>query len=405
MVPVVETVAVAFQSIRANTLRSILTMLGIIIGVAAVITMVALGSGAQKAVEEQIAAMGARLLSIYPSQSYYGGRAGADRAELTTDDSEALQRGATMLDAVVPEMQSNLQVEYGNKNLNLTVIGTTADYVPVQNYEMAAGRMFTAGDDESRRRYVVLGADIPDQLESNPVALLGQTILIRAVPFEVIGIMEPKGSTGSWWNPDENILIPLQTARYRIFGSERLRSITVRVAESAPFEQGMVDMERVLRREHKIRPGEPNDFTIRNRQELLATQQEATQVFTSLLAGIGAVSLLVGGIGIMNIMLVSVTERTREIGIRKALGATRLNIMLQFLIEALALCLCGGVLGIVVGWGASSIMANSFGWNTMVSPAAVIIAFGFSAAIGLVFGLWPARRAAKLDPIVALRYE
>ncbi|MGH7657833.1 MAG: ABC transporter permease, partial [Gemmatimonadales bacterium] len=307
MVPVVETVAVAFQSIRANTLRSILTMLGIIIGVAAVITMVALGTGAQKAVEEQIAAMGARLLSIYPSQRYFGGRAGTERADLTTDDSEALRRDARMLDAVIPEMQSNLQVEYGNKNLNLTVIGTTPDYVPVQNYTVAAGRMFTAGDDEARRRYVVLGADIPDQLESNSVALLGQTILIRAVPFEVIGILEPKGSTGSWSNPDEDILIPLQTARYRIFGSERLRSITVQVAESVPFEQGMVDMERVLRREHKIRPGAPNDFRIRNRQELLATQQEATQVFTSLLAGIGAVSLLVGGIGIMNIMLVSVT--------------------------------------------------------------------------------------------------
>ena len=405
MVPVVETVAVAFQSIRANKLRSVLTMLGIIIGVAAVITMVALGTGAQKAVEEQIASMGARLLTVYPGQMFSRGVASGQRVSLTTDDYDALKQGSTMLDAVIPEMQSNLQLKYGNKNLNTTIIGTTAEYVPVQNYTVAYGRNFTAGDDEARKRYAVLGADVPEQLEINPAAMIGQTILIRSIPFEVIGVMEPKGSQGSWSNPDENILIPLQTAKYRIFGSDRLRSLTVQVSESVPFEQGMVDMERVLRREHKIRPGGPNDFMIRNRQELLATQQEATQVFTSLLAGIAAVSLLVGGIGIMNIMLVSVTERTREIGVRKALGATRLNIMLQFLIEALVLCLSGGVLGILLGWGASAIMANSFGWNTMISPDAVALAFGFSAAIGLIFGIWPARRAARLDPIIALRYE
>jgi putative ABC transport system permease protein len=200
-------------------------------------------------------------------------------------------------------------------------------------------------------------------------------------------------------------LIPLETARYRVFGSNRLRSFSVQVKDSVPVEQGMVDLERVLRREHKIRPGGENDFTIRNQQDVLATQEQATQVFTSLLASIAAVSLLVGGIGIMNIMLVSVTERTREIGVRKALGATRVNILMQFLIEALTLCLLGGVLGILLGIATAIVLSKVMQWNTLISPMAVAIAFLFSAAVGLFFGLWPARRASRLDPIIALRYE
>jgi putative ABC transport system permease protein len=235
--------------------------------------------------------------------------------------------------------------------------------------------------------------------------MIHQTILIRGIPFEVIGILSEKGSAGGFGNPDEQILIPLQTARYRVFGTNRLRSFSVEVADGVPIEQGMVDLERVLRREHKIRPGGDNDFTIRNQQDVLATQQQATQVFTTLLASIAAVSLIVGGIGIMNIMLVSVTERTREIGVRKALGATRLNILMQFLIEALTLCLLGGILGILLGIGSAIILSKVMQWNTLISPMAVGIAFAFSAAVGLFFGIWPARRASSLDPIVALRYE
>jgi len=235
--------------------------------------------------------------------------------------------------------------------------------------------------------------------------MINQTLLVRGIPFEVVGVLSEKGSAGGFGNPDEQILIPLQTARYRVFGSNRIRSFSIQVADSVPVEQGMVDLERVLRRDHKIRPGAENDFTIRNQQDVLATQQEATQVFTSLLASIAAVSLLVGGIGIMNIMLVSVTERTREIGVRKALGATRTNIMMQFLIEALTLCLLGGMLGVLLGVGAAMLLSRVMQWNTLISPMAVGIAFAFSAAVGLFFGIWPARRAAKLDPITALRYE
>jgi putative ABC transport system permease protein len=400
-----ETVAVALQSIRANMMRSVLTMLGIIIGVGAVITMVALGSGAQKAVQDRIAALGANVFTVFAGQARQGGIRITDRTILSTDDYEALRQDARLLKAVVPEMQQSLQVKYGNQNSNVNVIGTTAEYTTVRNYTIPYGRMFTSGEDEARQRYAVLGASVPRMLGGNPAGMIHQTLLIRGIPFEIIGVLGEKGSAGGFGNPDEQILIPLQTARYRVFGSNRVRSFSIQVADGVPIEQGMVDLERVLRREHKIRPGGENDFTIRNQQDVLATQQQATQVFTSLLASIAAVSLLVGGIGIMNIMLVSVTERTREIGVRKALGATRLNILMQFLIEALTLCLLGGALGILLGIGAAVTLSRVMQWNTLISPIAVLVAFGFSAAVGLFFGLWPARRASRLDPIVALRYE
>jgi putative ABC transport system permease protein len=400
-----ETVAVALQSIRANMLRSVLTMLGIIIGVGAVITMVALGSGAQKAVQDRIAALGANVFTVFAGQGRVGGIRITDRTILSTDDYDALRRDARLLKAVVPEMQQQVQVKYGNQNSNVSVVGTTPNYTEVRNYTVPYGRMFTPGEDEARRRYAVLGASVPRMLSGNPAGMINQTLLIRGIPFEVIGVLSEKGAAGGFGNPDEQILIPLQTAKYRVFGTNRVRAFSVQVADGIPIEQGMVDLERVLRREHKIRPGAENDFTIRNQQDLLATQQQATQVFTSLLASIAAVSLLVGGIGIMNIMLVSVTERTREIGVRKALGATRMNIMMQFLIEALTLCLLGGILGALLGVGAAVVLSKVMQWNTLISPAAVAIAFVFSAAVGLFFGIWPARRAARLDPITALRYE
>ena len=400
-----ETFAVALSSIRSNALRAALTMLGIIIGVGAVITMVALGSGAQKAVNDRIAALGANVFTVFAGQGRSGAIMITDRTVLSTDDYQALRRDAPLLKAVVPEAQQALQVVYGNQNRNLQVIGTTANYVDVRNYTVPYGRMFSDGDDAARQRYTVLGSAVPEMLGANPAAMIHQTILIRGIPFEIIGILSPKGAAGGIQNPDEQILIPLQTAQYRVFGTKRLRSMSVQVKDSVPIEQGMVDLEGVLRREHHIRPGGDNDFTIRNQQDVLQTQQQATQVFTTLLASIAAVSLVVGGIGIMNIMLVSVTERTREIGVRKALGATRGNILLQFLIEALTLCILGGAIGILLGIAATVVLARVMQWNTLVSPAAVVVAFGFSALVGLFFGIWPARRAASLDPIVALRYE
>jgi putative ABC transport system permease protein len=400
-----ETVRVALQSIRDHKLRAMLTMLGIIIGVGAVIAVVALGTGAQRAVEARIQALGANLLTIYPGQSFMGGRASDVRVSLTTDDYKALEADAQLIDAVVPELQRSLQVKYGNLNFNINILGTTPNYVPVRNYTVMHGRMYTQGDDESRQRYAVVGSAIPTMFNVNAAGLVNQTILIRGQPFEVIGVLSEKGSQGSFENPDERVMIPLSTARFRLFGTDRLRSIAVRVREGTPLEQGMVDIERVLRREHKVRPGGDNDFQIRNQQEILTTQQQTTETFKMLLGSIAAVSLLVGGIGIMNIMLVSVTERTREIGIRKALGATKINVLLQFLIEALVLCLIGGALGVLAGAGGASAMSKFLGWNTFISPSAVGVAFAFSAVVGIFFGLWPARRAAMLNTIEALRYE
>ena len=400
-----EIIRVALEALRANKLRSLLTMLGIIIGVGAVITMVALGSGAQKSVQDRIQALGPTLLSLYPGQSFMRGVASDVRVSLTIDDDTALANNARYVTDVVPELSRNLQVQKGTQNINVSVVGTTPNYVPVKNYTITAGRMFTAGDDAARRRFAVLGSAVPNMLNANAAAMIGQELLIRGIPFEIIGILSEKGSQGSFSNPDEQILIPLQTARYRIMGTDRLRSITVKVQDMSSMNLAMIDLERVLRRQHKIWPGQDNDFQIRNQTDILATLQQTTETFKYLLAGIAAVSLLVGGIGIMNIMLVSVTERTREIGVRKALGATRFNVMFQFLVEALVLCLVGGMIGVVVGTIGAVVLSKLAHWNTLISPFAILLAFVFSAAVGLFFGIWPAKRAASLDPIVALRYE
>jgi len=399
-----EIIQVALEALRANKLRSLLTMLGIIIGVGAVITMIALGSGAQKSVQDRIQALGPTLLSVYPGQSLLRGVASGNRVSLTLDDDTALANNARYVSAVVPELSGNLQVQLGDQNINVSVVGTTPNYATVHNYTMTAGRMFTAGDDAARHRVAVLGSSVPTMLSSNRDAMIGQDILIRGISFEIIGVLSEKGAQG-FQNPDEQILIPLQTARYRVMGTDRLRSVTAQASDLQSMNLAMIEIERVLRRQHKIRPGQDDDFQIRNQTDILATLQQTTDTFKYLLAGIAAVSLLVGGIGIMNIMLVSVTERTREIGVRKALGATRFNILFQFLVEALVLCLVGGMIGVLLGTFGAIVISALAHWNTLISPLAIILAFVFSAAVGLFFGIWPARRAASLDPIIALRYE
>jgi putative ABC transport system permease protein len=411
-----EVIAVAMAAIRANALRSILTTLGIIIGVAAVITMVSLGEGAQQQIQAQIEGMGTNILSISPSrgQGMGGVRSGSSR--LYVDDAVALRDNSGGLLKVAPESSNRLQVTYLRWNDNLEVFGTWPEYFQMNNYELAYGRLFDVGEDQGRRRVAVLGSEVPTSLGGvPPELLLGRSIQLRGITFEVIGVLKSKGTSSGWMNPDNRVYIPLNTALYRVSGGrDYLGTISVQVqtgGDQRPDEvQRYMDMayaeiDRILRREHQILPGEEPDFDIRNFADLLATFEETAQTFTFLLAGIGAVSLLVGGIGIMNIMLVSVTERTREIGVRKALGATRANILFQFLVESLALCLLGGILGVAVGWGGAYLLANWGGQNTAVALDSVAMAMGFSAAVGLFFGIWPARRAARLDPIVALRYE
>src|SRR5213595_651433 len=400
-----EIVKVALEALRANKLRSLLTMLGIIIGVGAVITMIALGSGAQKSVQDRIQALGPTLLSVYPGQSFMRGVASDQRVSITMDDDTALANNARYVTDVVPELTRNLQVQKGSQNINVNVLGTTPNYASVHNYTVPAGRPFTAGDDAARRRFAVIGSAVPDMLNANRDAIIGQEIMIRGISFEVIGVLSEKGSQGSFFNPDEQILIPLETARYRVMGTDRLRAITVQAADLNSMNLATLEIERVMRRQHKIRPGQDNDFQIRNQTDILSTLQQTTDTFKYLLAGIAAVSLLVGGIGIMNIMLVSVTERTREIGVRKALGATRFNILFQFLVEALVLCLVGGMIGILFGALGAVALSKIAHWNTSINVFAILVAFVFSAVVGLFFGIWPARRAASLDPIVALRYE
>jgi len=403
-----EIIRVALGALRANKLRSLLTMLGIVIGVAAVIAVVALGTGAQTAVKDRSSSLGTTLLTVMPGQQRGMGVTFDQSMKLTMDDAKALddQSRAPSLTAVQPEMNSRLQVQYQSLNTNTSIVGTTANYLEVRKYELAAGRMFSRAEDEGRQRVAVLGPTVIEALGINsPEAIIGEPVRIRGIQFTVVGVLKSKGQATPFGNPDDQVLVPITTGRFRLFGSDRLRSVSVLAASEDKIPDAMADIQRVLRREHRLTQSKPDDFMIRSQADFLNTLGETTQVFTYLLSGIAAVSLLVGGIGIMNIMLVSVTERTREIGIRKALGATKANILLQFLIEAVVLCLLGGLIGALVGSGGATAMSAFFQWNTIISPLAIVAAFVFSAVVGVLFGVWPARRAASLDPIVALRYE
>jgi putative ABC transport system permease protein len=400
-----EVIRVALASLRANAMRSLLTMLGIVIGVAAVMTMIALGNGAEAAVRERISRLGTTVLQINPQRLNQGGVNTTALVKLTMADVNLLRERATHVVGVNQQQDRNLQVQWASHNANVQVTGTAANFPEVRGFHLDVGRMFTNAEDEHRARVAVLGAEAAAQLGvENPLAILDEHIRIAGRQFRVIGVLANRGVSGVG-DADNQILIPFNTGRFEIFGQDRIQDIWVRAENERVLNDAMVEVQSTLRRAHRLRPGQPDDFTIRNQSDFLSTLGETTQTFTMLLTGIAAVSLLVGGIGIMNIMLVSVTERTREIGIRKALGATRRSILMQFLVEAVVLCVAGGLLGVIVGMIASAVLKQSFGWEMAISAAAVALAFTFAASVGLLFGVWPARRAARLDPIVALRYE
>ncbi|HKO14862.1 MAG TPA: ABC transporter permease [Gemmatimonadaceae bacterium] len=401
-----EVLAVALVSLRANKLRSCLTMLGIVIGITAVITVVAIGTGAQRAVQARLEELGTTLLQINPRRVRRAGVQWTETRRLTMDDARLLAERGTHFAEIQPQQDRSLQVVFRNRNSNDRIVGTTPNYLRVHRYELAAGRMFTPVENETMQRVAVVGAQVIEELGlPSPYALLGETIRIRGQQFRVIGVLAPKGRATPFGNPDSQVLIPFRTGRFHVFGTDRLNDLYVLATSDSAVLPAMAEATVLMRRAHRLRYDDPDDFRIRNQSDFLSTLGETTQVFSYMLAGIAGVSLLVGGIGIMNIMLVSVTERTREIGIRKALGATHRTILLQFLLEAIVMCLLGGSIGVALGAGLATVMRESFGWNTAVAPAAVVGAFVFAAAIGVLFGLWPARRAAILDPIQALRYE
>ena len=386
-------------------LRSLLTMLGIVIGVASVIAMIALGTGAENAVKDRIAKLGTTVLQINPQRVVQNGVASTTIAKLTMKDVEAIEAGSPHVIGVNPQQERPLQVIWRNRNTNVQVTGTAANFLEIRGFHMNVGRMFTDQEAKARRRVAVLGAQVLPLLGvDNPAQIMDEKIRIAGRYFTVIGVMADRGVSGVG-DADQQILIPFSVGQFEVFGTDRIQDIWIRATSEQALDSAMIEAQTALRHSHRLLPNMQSDFTIRNQADFLSVLSETTQTMTLLLAGVAGVSLLVGGIGIMNIMLVSVTERTREIGIRKALGATRRNILLQFLIEAVVLCLAGGAMGVALGGGGSMVLRQTFGWNTAVDLTSIFLAFGFAAGVGILFGVWPARRAAILDPITALRYE
>ena len=403
--------SIAMQALRVNKMRSILTMLGIVIGVAAVIAMIAIGGGAQQRLQEQIASLGSNLLIVVPGSIIQSGaRLGAGNAQtLTEQDARAITTEISDVAFAAPLTRSNAQVVFGNTNWATNINGVYNDYFDVREWNLAEGRFFDQGEITRFGKVAILGKTVSSQLfgEDNPV---GQVVRIRGIPFEIIGLMESKGQSSQGQDQDDVIFVPLTAGRNRLFGEPRGRiarvgTIMIKAQEGTDTQEVEARITELLRQRHRIQPGMENDFQVRNLTEILKTQEAASKVMSMLLAAVASVSLLVGGIGIMNIMLVSVTERTREIGLRLAVGARGRDIMMQFLVEAMTLATLGGAIGALLGVLISWLVAYIAGWNISLNLLSIIFAVGFSAAIGIFFGYYPAKKAAKMQPIEALRYE
>lgn len=399
-----ESFAVALNSLLANRVRLVLTMLGIIIGVGAVITMISLGEGAKQAVETQIQQLGTNILTVRPGAS--GGnmsRAAGNTVEFKQELVDAVREQCKTLEAVVPEFYQYTQIKFGNQVTYSQICGTEPAYEWVRNSPVAQGEFFTNSDNARRSRVCIIGEKVRATLFPDNGNAVGEQVKIKGVNFTVVGVLKSKGE--GWGDPDNTVIVPIETAQKRLFGTERISQISIKVPDIASMDPAALEVEGVLRKYLKLRMGEENNFSIRSQLDMLSTFGEASKTLTTLLASIAAVSLLVGGIGIMNIMLVSVTERTREIGIRIAIGARKRDIRYQFLIEAVAIALIGGIIGIILGIGASFALAKFATWNTSIAPNSIFLSFFFAFLVGVVFGLFPAVKASNLNPIESLRYE
>ena len=406
----IRTFGVALGALTRNKLRSFLTVLGVVIGVGAVIAMVSIGEGAKARVAQAFEQIGTNMLVVSPGSSKSRGvRGGAgSRATLTWGDLEAIRNSVPTALHVAPLQNANAQVMSEDQNWQTRISGTSPDYFDIRNWPLQSGRRFSAAEVESKARVAVLGSTVAQNLFGAGVDPDGMTIRINRIPFSVVGVAQSKGTSGRGSDNDDVVFIPVSTFGAKISGGlqKYIRgNIYVGASSQDETDSTQADIERVLRQRHHITGAGRDDFSVRNMSDLASAQQDSAQTITSLLAGVALVSLLVGGIGIMNIMLVSVTERTREIGLRMAVGARPRHILAQFLVEAVTLAIIGGMLGIGAGLGAASYLAGRFSWPLLIRPDVVLLAVGFSAVVGIVFGLYPARKAALLDPIDALRYE
>lgn len=405
------TLRVALNALRVNLLRSVLTMLGIIIGVAAVITMLAVGSGAEARIKDQIKSLGSNLMIITAgARTANGARIGTGiTPDLTEDDAAAITREVPEVEAVAPTYRGSAQVVFGNANWATQVFGITPDYFTVRNWTLESGRMFEPAEMSGAGKVALIGQTVARELfgDADP---MDQTIRIKNVPVTIVGVLGRKGQNMTGNDQDDVIMVPLSTARNRIVGVEagkprQVGMIQIKVFDGESMSETEDKIRALLRQRLRTAEGQPDPITVRNLTEMLAAQEESSKVMSMLLAAVASVSLLVGGIGIMNIMLVSVTERTREIGLRMAVGARGADILTQFLVEAVTLSLVGGLIGIALGVGGSWLIAEFAGWQTQLSGTSIVLAVSFSAAIGIFFGFYPARKAARLLPIQALRYE
>jgi len=409
MINIPSTFKISFRALRVNKMRSALTMLGVIIGVGAVIAMVAIGTGASRKIAEQISSMGSNLLIILPGATTSGGvrMGGGTQSTLNLGDADAILKECSAVADVAPSMGGVAQIIYGHLNWSTGINGTTPGMLTVRDWDLSAGRPFTMQDVKSATKVALLGQTVVDNLfgDQNPV---GQTIRIKNVPFTVIGVLSSKGQNAQGQDQDDTIMVPVTTAQKKLFGTQfpgMVRIIMVKAKSAENLSVAERQVTELLRQRHHIGQKQDADFSVRNLTQIMQAQEQSTNVMTMLLGAIASVSLLVGGIGIMNIMLVSVTERTREIGIRMAIGAKTWDIRLQFIIEALTLSLIGGVIGIITGVSTALILSSVSGWPTVVSVPSILIAFGFSGFIGIFFGFYPAYKASLLNPIDALRYE